>query len=83
MLAGWCSPHPGTTVQVFPFTLVTRMTSVFSAGSATWKTETPVTATPNAAEDATVHVSRVPEGGASVPPARTFVLARFALKSSV
>ena len=66
---------PRVTVHVVPDTLATAMISPVFPGavSHTWNWVTPVDAAGNADDDATVHVSCVPDDGASVPPEETVV----------
>ena len=76
---------PLVTLQVVPDTLVTRTISpVFpDAVSATWNWVTPVLAAGKLDDDATVHVSVVPDDGAVVPPDETVVWGWLAKDSAV
>src|SRR5689334_4038332 len=68
------------TVHVVPEMLITEMTSEFSAMSATWICVGGVAeddTAGNPVDDATVHVSCVPDAGAVVPPDETIVAGRF------
>jgi hypothetical protein len=74
-VTGVVDSAPRVTVHVFPDTLVTRIISeeLAISASATWNCDTPVDADGKAEEEVTVHVSTVPDAGASVPPLATVV----------